>query len=180
MLKEKIQLFAANNLFIVFKGNLISKLVLVVGGVLLAKYYGPEEYGCFNIFLSLQGIITVLLSLGFGYFITLVKRENNKRNNLLISILISLFLSIALIIIVLIVPFFKISKSILVFSIIASFFLSSSTNISLYLAQHNAFKQVARISIIDATLSFGFQAVFSYFKIEEGLIYGTRYYCYWI
>lgn len=171
MFVEKIRRLNGSHITTIFKGNFISKFVLVIGGLLLAKYYGASEYGLFSIYLSIAGIISVLISFAQEHIVILEKEEDEVSNNFTSSGVIS-FLAMFLCFLVLFIPF-GISKSIIFFGIFTGYLLVFTNNSKFLLARKKKFKIVSLLTMTDAVVSFIFQVVFVFIKIENGLIIGS-------
>lgn len=84
------------------------KGLLVILTLLIARYYGPEEYGVFSFLIGLSFIIIILVDLGFNpYLIREVSKDQNLFTLLFSNIgLIKLILTIFTLSIALIVAFF--------------------------------------------------------------------------
>src|SRR5690606_35517209 len=72
-------------------GNTISKLILSLGGFVLADYYGPESYAVYGVFLSYVTILPVLASFRLDNIMILQRGSTEIRNIFSVIIWISLF-----------------------------------------------------------------------------------------
>lgn len=171
MFLNKLKRINGSHVTTIFKGNFISKFVLVIGGLLLAKYYGSSEYGIFSIYLSIMSIFAIVLSLAQEHQIMLEGDEQDINNNFSASGIISAGVTLFSFLLVLI-PF-HISKDILFLGIFSGFIYLFTNNAKFLLAKKKRFKQVSILTVIDSVVSFLFQVVFVFFKIENGLVIGS-------
>ena len=171
MLLDKIKNINKNHITVIFKGNFVSKFLLVIGGLLLAKYYGAPEYGVYNIYLSIVGIFTIVLGLGQEHLVVLEEQENDVKNIFSTANVISVLLTIILFLLVLF-PI-KVDKTIFSLGLITSFFFCFTNNAKFLLAKEKRFREITVLTIADAFISFLFQLIFVFIKIENGLIIGS-------
>src|SRR5690606_37194173 len=77
-------------------GNTISKIIVTIGGLILANYYGPDSYGIYNVFLSYILILPVLAGFRMDNIMILQKGSKEIRNLfsgiLLISLIVTTFM----------------------------------------------------------------------------------------
>lgn len=171
MFSDKFKSINSNPIATIFKGNFISKFVLVIGGLLLAKYYGAPEYGVFSIFISITSIISVLLSFAQEHVIILERDEGEVNNNFTSSSILSIVAMVFCFLLILI-PF-GISKNIIFLGIISGYLSVFTNNSKFLLARKKQFKIVSLLTMTDAVVSFLFQILFVFFKIENGLVIGS-------
>lgn len=171
MFLTKLKRLNSSNITTIFKGNFISKFVLVIGGLLLAKYYGSSEYGIFSIYLSIMSIFTVVLSLAQEHMIMLERNDQDMNNNFSAAGMISAAVMLFTFLIVLI-PF-DIPKNILFLGIFTGFIYLFTNNAKFLLAKKKLFKLVSVLTIVDSVVSFLFQVIFVFIKIENGLVIGS-------
>ncbi|MDR2237578.1 MAG: oligosaccharide flippase family protein [Chryseobacterium sp.] len=171
MFLNKLKRINNNHITTIFKGNFISKFVLVIGGLLLAKYYGSSEYGVYSIYLSIMGIFSIVLGLAQEHQIMLEGNDEDISNNFSASAVISL--AVTLISFLLVFIPFSIPKDILFLGIFSGFIYLLTNNAKFLLAKKKLFKLVSVLTITDSVISFLFQVVFVFFKIENGLIIGS-------
>lgn len=171
MFLNKLKRLNNSHITTIFKGNFISKFILVIGGLLLAKYYGSSEYGIFSIYLSIMSIFTVVLSLAQEHMIMLEGNEDDVNNNFSAAGIISGAVMMLAFLLVFI-PF-DIPKNILFLGIFTGFIYLFTNNAKFLLAKKKLFKLVSVLTIIDSLVSFLFQVVFVFIKIENGLVIGS-------
>lgn len=171
MFFNKFKRINDNHITTIFKGNFISKFVLVIGGLVLAKYYGAAEYGIFGIYLSITSIISVLLGFAQEHLIILEPNEKNINNIFSSSSLLSvgaMFFCFGLVFI----PF-EIPKSIIILGIFTGYLSVFTNNSKFLLARKKQFKTVSFLTMSDAVISFLFQVLFVFINIENGLVIGS-------
>jgi O-antigen/teichoic acid export membrane protein len=171
MFLNKLKRLNSSHITTIFKGNFISKFVLVIGGLLLAKYYGSSEYGIFSIYLSIMTIFSVILSLAQEHMIMLEGNEQDVNNNFSSAGIISV--TIMLLAFLLVFIPFDIPKNILFLGICTGFIYLFTNNAKFLLAKKKLFKLVSVLTIIDSVVSFLFQVLFVFIKIENGLVIGS-------
>ncbi|SHG80899.1 oligosaccharide flippase family protein [Chryseobacterium sp. OV279] len=171
MFLNKLKRLNGSHISTIFKGNFISKFVLVMGGLLLAKYYGSSEYGIFSIYLSIMSIFTVVLSLAQEHLIMLEGDAEEVNNNFSTAGIISAAVMILAFLLVFI-PF-DIPKNIIFLGIFSGFLYLFTNNAKFLLAKKKMFKLVSVLTIVDSVVSFLFQVVFVFIKIENGLVIGS-------
>lgn len=171
MFLNKLKRLNGSHISTIFKGNFISKFVLVMGGLLLAKYYGSSEYGIFSIYLSIMSIFTVVLSLAQEHLIMLEGDAEEVNNNFSTAGIISAAVMILAFLLVFI-PF-DIPKNVIFLGIFSGFLYLFTNNAKFLLAKKKMFKLVSVLTIVDSVVSFLFQVVFVFIKIENGLVIGS-------
>lgn len=155
----------------IFKGNFISKFFLVIGGLLLAKYYGASEYGIFSIYISITSIISVLLSFAQEHVIILEGNEAEVSNNFTSSSIISI-IAMLFCFLLIFIPL-GIPKAIIILAIFSGYLSVFTNNSKFLLARKKKFKIVSVLTMTDAVVSFLFQVLFVFIKIENGLVIGS-------
>lgn len=90
------------NISILISGTTIAQLIPILLQPLLRRFFSPEEFGAYAVYLSLIGILIVIASLRYELAIILPEKDKTAINILALTILINLaFSSLILIIIVL-------------------------------------------------------------------------------
>ncbi len=159
-------------------GNTISKVIVTIGGMILANYYGPESYGFYNVFISYVLILPVLSGLRLDN-IMILQRGSREVRNLFSGIVVISFLLTFLLVTVM-----AILKLLNVFSFQMSYFLLFLTGLGAVLTAWNLtqnnmftkyklFKQISTAFVISSVFSVVFQAIFYFVGLtDNGLIYG--------
>lgn len=159
-------------------GNTISKVIVTIGGLVLANFYGPDSYGIYNVFISYIMILPVLSGFRLDNIMILQKGSKEIRN------LFSGIVSITLIMTILMISVMGVLKLLDVASFQMSFFVLFLTGIGAVLtgwnlSQNNLFtkfklfKQISTAFVLSSLVSVIFQAIFYFLGwTENGLIYG--------
>lgn len=159
-------------------GNTLSKLILTLGGFVLANYYGPENYAVYYVFLSYVMILPVLSSFRLENIMILQKGSAEIRNLFSGIIWISLAVTILLTVTLTLV---KMSN---IFDLEMSYFVLFLCGIATVLTAWNnsqnslftkfkLFKQMSTAFVLASVFSVLFQGVFYFIGyVENGLIYG--------
>lgn len=159
-------------------GSTISKIIVTIGGIFLANYYGPESYGVYNVFLSYILILPVLAGLRLDNIMILQRGSKEIRNLFSGIIYISLILTFILISLIAILKLlniysFDISYGLLGLVGIASVLTGWNLTQNNLFTKYKLFKQISTAFIISSIVSVVFQGIFYLLGYEEnGLIYG--------
>lgn len=90
------------NISILVSGTTIAQLIPILLQPLLRRYFSPEEFGAYAVYLSLIGILIVIASMKYELAIILPEKDKTAVNILALAVLINLaFSSILMLIIVL-------------------------------------------------------------------------------
>lgn len=158
-------------------GNSIAKIIMSVGGLVLANFYGPESYGVYNVFLSYVMILPVLASFRLENIMILQKGSTEIRN------LFSWVIWISLAATALLIGILCILKSLGLLRIDLTVFILllcgagavltawNSTQNALF-TKFQLFKQMSVAFVVASVFSVASQALFYWLKLENGLIYG--------
>jgi O-antigen/teichoic acid export membrane protein len=161
-------------------GNIISKIILTIGGFYLAFEYGSENFGIYSIFLSYISIISVIAGFRLESIIVITKDNNHDVRNLYLLSLIVTFIS-TIIITILFISFQIVSKIILLKSLImfpligiGSIFYGWNIIQNNYLSKLDQFYNLSLGMIISSLITILTQ----YFLLKQnyltyGLIYGN-------
>lgn len=159
-------------------GNTISKIILSIGGILLANYYGPDNYGLYNVFLSYILILPVLTGLRLDN-VMIMQRGSTEIRNLFSGILvISCSLTVLIVTVMLLlkslgVLSFRLSYLVLILTGIGGILSVWNLTQNNLFTKYRLFKQISISFVLSASFAVFFQTVF-YFagQLENGLIYG--------
>jgi len=81
---------------ILVTGTVIAQLISIILQPFLRRYFSPEDFGLFSVYLSLVGIIIVVTTLRYDDAIVLPKKDKESTNVLTFSVVISFFLNLLL------------------------------------------------------------------------------------
>ena len=169
---NKLKSLSTSDIATVFKGNFISKFVLVLGGLFLAKYYGSSEYGIFSIYLSIAAITSILLSFGAEHLIILEIKEESFANHFNSGNLLALVGAGVLLAGSLLIPYPTDSLT-MTLGIISGFLILYVHNSQRLLSKVKKFRLISFLTMTDAIISFLMQIVFLNLDINNGLIWGS-------
>jgi O-antigen/teichoic acid export membrane protein len=82
------------NIAVVAGGNVTAKLIGIIAAPIITRFYTPEDYGIFSVFLSVVGVVGSLATLRYAVTIPIAKDEKLVDNILKLCFLITLSLSI--------------------------------------------------------------------------------------
>lgn len=179
-MKRKLEKFKTKNakgVLALLAGNTLSQLILVLGGFVLARLYGPENNGTYNAFLSFVAILSVLCTFRLENIFVISKSSKAIRN--LFSALLVISTSATLVFFVgyyLIEEIFGLRTSLLVvlLSCIAGLFTAWNNIQHSLFTKYQLFKFISTGVVVNAIFSVLFQVVFYLLGYHEnGLIYGT-------
>lgn len=173
MFTERLKQLNKSNTAIIFKGNFISKVILVIGGLFLAKYYGSAEYGFYSIYLSISAIFAILISLGLDHLIVLSIEKEQFENNFKFVNLLSLAIICIFVLIIFFFDFSFISKKIYIAGAISGFLIQFVNNTKFLLAKEKNFKKITHLTVTDAGISFLMQLFFLLIHFKNGLVVGS-------
>lgn len=71
---------SAKGVFSILTGGMVSKAIWAIFGLLLSKFYGPENFGVYNVFLSYLGILSVISTLRLEHILVITKSSKQIYN----------------------------------------------------------------------------------------------------
>lgn len=81
---------------VLVSGTAVAQIIPVLLQPLLRRYFTPEDFGAYAVFLSMTGILTVVASLKYELAIVLPVKEKPAANLVVLTIIINFFFSILL------------------------------------------------------------------------------------
>jgi len=159
-------------------GNTISKVILIIGGMYLAKWYGPESYGVYSVFLSYIVILPALSSLQLDNILILQKGSKDIRNVFSGTVLIIFFITSLLITITCLLKSLNLINIELPFYIIilcgiGGILTGWNLAQNAMFTKYKLFRQISTAFILASFCSVTFQFIFYLIGWKEnGLIYG--------
>ena len=88
------------NILILVSGTTIAQLIPIILQPLLRRYFSPEEFGTYAVYLSLIGILIVIASMKYELAIILPEKDKTATNILTLAVLFNLVFSFVLLIII--------------------------------------------------------------------------------
>jgi O-antigen/teichoic acid export membrane protein len=159
-------------------GNTISKTILTIGGLVLAKFYGPESYGVYSVFLSYIVILPALSNLQLDNVLMLQKGSKDVRNIfsgtvIIISILTSLIVSIVCFLKIFNLIKLDLPLFVIILCGIGGILTGWNLSQNALFTKYKLFKHISFALILASVVSIVFQTIFFLFNFtENGLIYG--------
>lgn len=78
------------NILILLTGTGLTQLIPIINSLFLARLYTKSEYGELSVFMSIVGILGLIVALRYELAIIQIKKENEARNVLILSLIVSL------------------------------------------------------------------------------------------
>jgi|GEM_PF-236448 len=159
-------------------GNTVSKVVLILSGLILVKYYGPENYGVYTVFLSYIVILPALSNLELNNIAIMQRDSKNVRNVFSAALLASLFIITLLVSLVFILKKtgiiqLELSDSLLILCGAGGILTGWNLSQNALFTKYKLFRQMSASLIIASVFSVVFQGIFYLMDWKEnGLIYG--------
>ncbi|WP_075185846.1 lipopolysaccharide biosynthesis protein [Teredinibacter haidensis] len=159
------------NVFALASGAAVAQLIAIVLMPVIARFYGPEEYGIQGVFLSVVNILVPVSTLMYSMAIVLPKSERGAFLVCKIAILICCF-NAAIAAVVLFI-FYLIGGGTVFGEAYFSFFFFIPLYIFFYgihssayhvLARRQKFKKIAGINVVQAIVTSGGKALFGLFS----------------
>jgi O-antigen/teichoic acid export membrane protein len=88
------------NFFILFRGTLIAQIIPVLLMPVLTRIYGPEEFGVFELFLSITVILGSIANARYELAVVLPDRKADAWNIMGLGVILSFFFSLLLLLVV--------------------------------------------------------------------------------
>ena len=90
------------NISVLISGTAFAQLIPILLQPLLRRYFSPEAFGAYAVYLSLVGILIVISSFKYELSIILPKKAKQGANILFLTFIINFFFNIFLLLIILI------------------------------------------------------------------------------
>jgi len=164
------------NTFKMFTSTALSQLIQVLGSLLLAKLYLPEQFGVFSLFISIQMFLVLLSTLRYESAIIIEKNERVV-GMLMQSLFIYIFLfSFFVLLILFFLPntfleYYKIDEIYLIIPLGVLGYSYYNTLYS-YLVRLKDFGYIASNKVFIVVLILLFQLIFYYLNVRVGLVLG--------
>ncbi|MFV0232652.1 oligosaccharide flippase family protein [Empedobacter falsenii] len=174
---EKFKTKNAKGVLSLLAGNTIAQAIMLVGGIILARIYGPEASGTYNAFLGFVAILSILTTFRLENIFVISKSSKAIRNLfttlLLVSSVVTILFFLGYAVLEKIFTF-KTSLFIVFLSCVAGLFTAWNNVQNTLFTKYKLFKSISTGVVINAVFSVVFQAIFYWMGYKEtGLIYGT-------
>ena len=77
---EKFKTKNAKGVLSLLAGNTVAQLIMILGGFVLGRWYGPENNGTYNVFLSFVAILSILTTFRLENIFVISKSTKAIRN----------------------------------------------------------------------------------------------------
>ena len=179
-MKSKLQKFQTKNakgVLSLLAGNTVAQIILVLGGFVLGRWYGPEFSGTYNVFLSFVAILSILCSFRLENIFVISNSPREIRNLFSVLIVVS---TIAITLFFLgyfvveqIIPLGT-SLWIVFLSCLGAIFTAWYNIQTSLFTKYKLFRKISIGFVLNAIVTIAFQFVFYGLDYHEnGLIYGT-------
>jgi O-antigen/teichoic acid export membrane protein len=168
------------NTSILVSGTALAQLIPILLQPILRRYYSPEIFGAYAVYLSLVGILAIISSFKYELAIILPRRDKEAANIFFVTILINLIFNVLLILIIIIwktkiLKFFNLSAKFadyLYFVPLGIFFYSFYQSINNWLIRKKGFFPISVNKFVRRGFEGCAQVVFKFAKNSHGIIYG--------
>lgn len=174
---EKFKTKNAKGVLSLLAGNTIAQVIMLIGGLALARLYGPDASGIYNGFLGFVAILSILTTLRLENIFVLSKSSKEIRNLFTTLLLLSTIVTVVFFLGYAVVEqifSLKTSLFIVFLSCIAGLFTAWNNIQNSLFTKYKFFKSISTGFVINALFSVLFQFIFYGMGYKEtGLIYGT-------
>ena len=168
------------NTSILISGTALAQLIPILLQPVLRRFFSPEVFGAYSVYLSLVGILLVISSFRYELAIILPKKDKEAAALFFLTLLLNLAFNIILLIVIIIWKW-KIIKWLnlpeaysdyLYFVPLGTFLYSAYQSINYWLVRKKRFFPISLNKFIRRGFEGGAQIFFKLVKVYHGLIYG--------
>jgi O-antigen/teichoic acid export membrane protein len=168
------------NTSILISGTAVAQIIPIVLQPILRRYFSPEIFGAFSVYLSLIGILIVISSFKYELAIILPKKEKEAATIFFLTIFLNFIFNAALLIVILlfrstILSFLNLSEKnaiYLFFVPLGTFLLSSYQSINYWLIRKKRFFPISVNKFVRRGFEGLAQVTFRFMNVLQGLIFG--------
>ena len=168
------------NTSILISGTALAQLIPILLQPLLRRYFPPEFFGAYTVYLSIVGILLVVSSLRYELAIILPRKDKEAAGVFFLAIIINLLFNILLLVIILalnekIMAFLNLGEDYghyLYLVPLGTFLFSSYQSINYWLIRKKRFFQISVNKFVRRGFEGAAQIGSNFLKISHGLIYG--------
>lgn len=187
MIKKSIEIWRSllrsellRNTSVLISGTVIAQLIPILLQTVLRRYFSPENFGAFAVYLSLVGILVVLSSFKYDQAIVLPKNDKDSINVFALSLFINVIFNIILFIVIIIwknriLNFINLSPKYLVylyFVPLGTLFYSAYQIINYWLIRKKRFLAISVNKFTRRGFEGGVQLGFAFGSFPKGLVLG--------
>jgi O-antigen/teichoic acid export membrane protein len=168
------------NTSILISGTALAQLIPILLQPILRRYFSPEIFGAYSVYLSLIGILIVISSFKYELAIILPRKDNEAANVFFLALLLNLIFNFFLLIVIVfwktkILSFLNLPEAYsnyLYFIPLGTFLFSSYQSINYWLIRKKRFFPITLNKFVRRGFEGIAQLIFKFLKIPFGLIYG--------
>ncbi|HAF28018.1 MAG TPA: hypothetical protein DCG75_03125 [Bacteroidales bacterium] len=168
------------NTSILISGTVLAQLIPILLQPLLRRYYTPETFGAYTVYLSIIGILIVVTSLKYELAIILPKKEKEAANVFFLALILNFLFNILITILILlfkkdIASFLNFSEEFiyyLYFVPLGTFLFNFYQSINYWLIRKKKFFALSQNKFIRRGVEGSVQVGFKYVQVLQGLIIG--------
>jgi O-antigen/teichoic acid export membrane protein len=168
------------NSSILISGTVIAQLIPVLLQPLLRRFYSPETFGAYSVYLSIVGILAIVSSFKYELAIILPKNEKNSANIFFLTVIINLIFNLILFFIIFtwkdqLLKFLNLNESFsiyLYFAPVGIFFYNLYQSLNNWLVRRKAFFPVSINKFVRRGTEGISQVAFNFFRMPHGIIFG--------
>jgi O-antigen/teichoic acid export membrane protein len=165
---------------ILISGTALAQLIPILLQPILRRYFSPEIFGAYSVYLSLVGILIVISSLRYELAIILPRRDKEAGGVFFLSVIINLFFNIILLLFIIlfqkdILKFLNLSGTFVDYLFIVplgTFLISTYNCINYWLIRKKKFLPISVNKFIRRGFEGSAQITFKFTKVSHGLVYG--------
>ncbi|HIP13151.1 MAG TPA: hypothetical protein EYG73_10590 [Arcobacter sp.] len=164
------------NILKMFTGAFLSQIIIVIGSLVLARLYSPEQFGELSLFISIVSIFSILATVRYENSLIVAKYNYELKYIKTFLYIASTLFSLAIFLLLLVLDtnilvYFKIENFYILIPLMILVYALSQifTNLNV---KDKSFKTIANSKIWMAFFALALQVIFYYLDLELGLIYG--------
>lgn len=162
------------NVLIMLRGTLIAQIATLIGGLYLAKLFGPENYGIYGSIISLSSILSLGFTLQLDKIIVLSKIEESKKNWVSFIFIVIFLLSFFTLLVFHFfeLSFFSYSLDLINIAILIASFMAIIWLFEALLTSNKSFKILSNSKVVFSFSMVICQFLLFYFNVFNGLLLG--------
>lgn len=168
------------NTSILVSGTAIAQIIPILIQPVLRRYYSPDIFGAYSVYLSFVGILAIIASFKYDLAIILPRGDKDAANVFFLSVLISVAINILFLLIILIwddeiLRFFNLPEKFVGYLYLVPlgiFFYSFYQSINNWLTRKKGFLPISINKFVRRGVEGAAQIGFRFLKTSNGIIYG--------
>lgn len=168
------------NTSILVSGTALAQLIPILLQPVLRRYYSPETFGAYAVYLSLLGILTVISSFKYELSIILPKKDKEAANIFFLAFILNFLFNILLVLIIIflksdIAKFLNLSlefANYLYFVPLGTFLFNFYQGINYWLIREKGFFSISKNKFIRRGFEGSAQVGFKFANVSQGLVIG--------